>query len=60
MQPMSQWNEKIHRRAFLILQPIFFCWRFKVTKTKQKDKFDVFGLVYSQPLRIFEFEKYLG
>ena len=36
VQPMSQWNEKIYRRAFLVLQPIFFSCRFKVTKTKRQ------------------------
>ena len=44
VQPMSQWIRKIYRRVFLILKSMIFSWRFKITK--QKDKFDVFGLVF--------------
>ena len=61
VQPMSQWNGKNYRREFLVLQPILFSLHFKVTKTSlKKDKFDVFGLVFSHQLCTFEFDKWLG
>ena len=56
VQPMSQWNGKIYRRAFLGLQPMFLVGALKWQK--QKDKFDVFVLFgFSHSLWTFEFEK---
>ena len=46
VQPMSQWNGKNYRRAFLVLQSIIFSWRFKMTKINEKDKVDVLVLFF--------------
>ena len=59
VQPMSQWNGKIYRRAFLGLLPMFLVVALKWQK--QKDKFDAFVLFgFSHSLWTFEFEKGLG